>query len=206
MKKGLIIGLTATALAVAVASLVSVGVSAGPLQRNGGDQQATQTLTASEIADIVRAAGLDPDGEPVLRGRYYILRAFDPYGGALRVLADAQFGDILSILPVQRAYRARYGGPRIIHVPQPDDAEVGYRDDIGARDADNDYQPPVQTETSRPRSKAPPRPKRHIVTSAPPPPPQADDKDKALTPVYPTPDFGAKVDGGEKFGPPPRRN
>ena len=142
MKKGLIIGLTATAAAAAVSSLVAVGVSAGPLQqgsaaRAAADDQAAQTLPAHAIAASLRAAGLDPNGEPVLRGRYYVLHAVDPHGTEMRVLADAQFGDILSVLPARRAgaYHAPYsGGARIIHVPQPDDAvaEGDYRDNAGA--------------------------------------------------------------------------
>jgi hypothetical protein len=145
----------------------------------------------------------------------------------MRVLADAQFGDILSISPARRAgaYRTAYNsGPRIIHVPQPDDAVAtgDYRDnvsgDINGDDARHvedaaDPEPPKPVRRTRPanrhRSAAPPPVKRHIVTSAPPPPPQAsqdNDKDKALSPVYPTPDFGANAGSGEKFTPPPRQD
>ena len=66
--------------------------------------------------------------------------------------------------------------------------------------------PPVRRVHPRPpvrqRSEAP-RIKRHIVSSAPPPPPHPD---KALTPVYPTPDFGANAAGAEKFDPPPQES
>jgi hypothetical protein len=226
MKKGLIIGLAATSVAAAVSSLVSVGVSAGPLRDPGpsaADNQSGQTLPASQIAAGVRAAGLDPNGEPVLRGRYYVLHAFDPHGHEMRVLADAQFGGILSILPSRRAsaYRPSYGGvARIIHVPQPDDAVAGadYRDNVDIGNVNTNYDQPKPSEAPpahdvrpapRPRSEAP-RIKRHIVSSAPPPPPQAGnaekDNDKALSPVYPTPDFGVKIEPGEKFDPQPRQD
>ncbi len=181
MKKGLIIGLAATAVAGAVASLVSVGVSAGPLREPAAsaDEREVQMIPAHEVATVVRAG----------------------------------------------AYRTAYNsGPRIIHVPQPDDAVAtgDYRDnvngDINGDDARHvedaaDPEPPKPVRRTRPtkrhRSAAPPPTKRHIVTSAPPPPPQAGegkDKDEALRPVYPTPGFGANASSGEKFAPPPRQN
>lgn len=227
MKKGLAIGLIATAAAAAVASLVSVGVFAGPLQRSAGDR-APQALAADRIAANLRAAGLDPLGALSLRGRYYVLHALDPRGTEMRVLADAQFGDILSILPARRGGADRLShsaAPRIIHVPQPDDAvnEADNRDDIGADNADSGYRAPVESRAPpvhrvnpapRPRSEAP-RIKHHIVSSARPPLPQAGDKDKALTPVYPTPDFAPDA-GATKFerlpqqesdtSPPPRQD
>lgn len=224
MKKGLIIGLAAAAVAAAVASLVSGGVSAGPLREPvaRADDGAAQTKPAHEIAAGVRAAGLDPDGAPVLRGRYYVVRALDRYGREMRVLADAQFGDILSIVSARRAgrYQTSYnGGPRIIHVPQPDDAIAAgdYRDRVDRDDASHvedvaDPEPPKPVRPARPargeRSAAPSPVKRHIVNSAPQSPRAAADKhkDKSLSPIYPTPDFGAKADSGKKFDPPRRRN
>lgn len=218
MKKGLTIGLTATAAAAVVASLVSVGVSAGPLQRGEATRaaaadHAARTIPAYEIADSVRAAGLDPSGEPSLRGRYYVLHAVNSRGMEMRVLADAQDGDILSILPARRhpgVYRRYSGSARIIHVPRPDDAvaEDYYGDNVGASDTGNDRNAPPRPRQLRPdkrqRGEAP-RVKRHIVSVAPLT--LADEKDKpkdqSLTPVYPTPDFSAKAGGGEKFDPPP---
>lgn len=177
MKKGLIIGLAATAVAAAVASLVSVGVSAGPVREPAARADA-QITPAHEIAVVVRAG----------------------------------------------VYRLAYNsGPRIIHIPQPDEAVApgDYRDNVNVNGDSNgddarhvedvaDPEPPKPVRRTRPakRSAAPPAVKRHIVTSAPPPPPRAaeDDKDRTLSPVYPTPDFGANVDSGEKFAPPPRQN
>lgn len=188
MKKGLIIGFAATAVAAAVASLVSVRVSAGPVREPvaRADGRATQQIMpARKIVAGVRAAG-----------------------------------DILSIESARRdgAYRMAYGGgPRIIHVPQPDDdvATGDYRDNVSGDDADHvedvaDPEPPKPVRRTDParghRSTAPTPVQRRSVTSAPPPPPRAaaDDKnrDQALTPVHPTPDFA----GGGKFDPPPREN
>ena len=226
MKKGLVLGLAVTAVAAAVSTL-AVDVSAGPLRQGGAagpvaaqaptqapaeaSAQAPAQVSAREIAAGVRAAGLDPAGAPRLRGRYYLLNAVDPRGAEMRVLADAQDGSILSILPVRRsrAYRPAYRGTaRIIHVPQPDDAvaEADYGDkatgDVGYGGDGAVAEPPAPVRhiepAPRPRSEAP-RVPRHTVTSAPPPPPQRADADQALTPIHPTPNFGPKVGDGVPF-------
>ena len=223
MKKGLVLGLAVTAVAAAVSTL-AVGVSAGPLPP--GDRQGdTGAVPARKIAAGVRAAGLDPAGAPRLRGRYYVLKAIDRRGVDMRVLADAQDGSILSILPARqsRGGRLAYNGiARIIHVPQPDDAVAEADDggtpaasDAGGADAVHGYDgavaeppaPPRHMERSpRPRSEAP-RVQRHTVSSAPPPPPQRADADKALTPIHPTPDFGPKANGAksDRLSPPSQR-
>ncbi len=123
MKKSMVLGLTVTAVAAAVSTL-AVNVSAGPLQRDG----AGDFVAARDIAAGVRAAGLNPAGALRLRGRYYVLDAVDARGIEMRVLADAQDGSILSILPTRRAVAAppaSTGSARIIHVPQRD---AGYGD------------------------------------------------------------------------------
>ena len=84
---------------------------------------AADALPAYEIVTTVRAMGLNPISDPVRRGPYYVLHAYDPSGIEVRVVADAQFGDILYIAPARAlntAYAPRYQrGPRIIHIPQP---------------------------------------------------------------------------------------
>ncbi|HZD91215.1 MAG TPA: hypothetical protein VE224_14025 [Pseudolabrys sp.] len=137
MTKGLVIGFAAAALA-AMASLAPAGVSAGPLAR---EPQPAAPLSAERLATSMRAMGLDPDGAPQLRGRYYILHARDPRGTELRVLADADDGEILSVLPVRpppMSGPADAGAmPRIIHVPQADDVEAddAYQDGAGGDSA-----------------------------------------------------------------------
>jgi hypothetical protein len=230
MKRGVVLSLTVTAVAAAVSTL-AVGVSAGPLRpadaagslRAEDFARAPAPVSAHKIAASVRAAGLDPVDAPRLRGRYYVLKAIDRRGVDMRVLADAQDGSILSILPARqsRGGRLAYNGiARIIHVPQPDDAVAEADDggtpaasDAGGADAVHGYDgavaeppaPPRHIERSlRPRSEAP-RVQRHTVSSAPPPPPQRADADKALTPIHPTPDFGPKVGDSAPFDrlPPP---
>ena len=56
-------------------------------------------LPPPDILESVRYLGLDPIGEPVLRGAYYVMHAFDRAGIELRVVADAQFGDVLFMAP-----------------------------------------------------------------------------------------------------------
>ena len=56
-------------------------------------------LPPPDILESVRYLGLDPTGEPVRRGDYYVLHAYDRAGIELRVVADAQFGDVLFMAP-----------------------------------------------------------------------------------------------------------
>ncbi len=94
--------------------------------------------------------GLNPLNEPLRRGPYYILHATDPRGIEMRVVADAQLGDILSVTPAQRSNTANYTrGPRIIHVPQAGDrdpransrASVNERDEPDVGNDDDDAEP-----------------------------------------------------------------
>ncbi len=57
------------------------------------------TAARDDILAAVRYFGLDPEGPVVRRGGYYVLHAFDGTGVELRVVADAQFGDILFMGP-----------------------------------------------------------------------------------------------------------
>ena len=56
-------------------------------------------LPPPDILESVRYLGLDPTGEPALRGDYYVLHAYDRAGIELRVVVDAQFGDVLFMAP-----------------------------------------------------------------------------------------------------------
>jgi hypothetical protein len=78
-------------------------------------------LPPSEILASVRYVGLDPTGEPVRRGAYYVLHAFDNTGVELRVVVDAQFGDVLFMAPALNAALAPpyVRAAKIIQVPPP---------------------------------------------------------------------------------------
>ena len=56
-------------------------------------------LPPPDILASVTYLGLDPKGDPVQRGPYYVLHAYDRAGIQLRVVVDAQFGDVLFMAP-----------------------------------------------------------------------------------------------------------
>lgn len=87
-----------------------------------------------DIVQTLRTMGLNPVAGPVRSGDLYVLHALDPYGVEMRVVADVNFGEILSIVPapiLSNAYLAPVltslyvpradAGPRIIHVPYQSD-------------------------------------------------------------------------------------
>jgi hypothetical protein len=214
VKKALTIILAWASLAVMLSF-----VAAGSFKREPATE--ADALPASEILTTVRSMGLNPASEPVRRGPYYVLHAYDPRGIEVRVVADAQFGDILSIAPARvlnTAYAPLYErGPRIIQIPQPgardDRASVNDRDEPAASNDDDDdiAPPPVRRVTPKPqrRSDAPPEPRhklfsdtppppgpRRAVLSAPPPPAEGP------TPIRQIPLRNFTADQAEKFSPP----
>lgn len=206
MKKRLTIAIVAGALATATSL-----AAAGYYQRQRAQVTAADVLPAYEILNRVSALGLRPTTQALRRGPYYVLHAIDRAGIEVRIMADAQLGDIVSVAPV---LAPRFnGGPRIIHVPQPGErsAPAGrYEDDEAAVPDDNDdaaSPPPPRSPTVKrpsqriqappPRASADPLPERvkpepkplgppRNVLNAPPPPPA-----NSLTPIYPTPKFEA---------------
>jgi hypothetical protein len=207
MKKALTIVVAGAALA-ATLSFVAAGASKRePVQE-------TDALPAYEIVATVRAHGLAPIGELALRWPYYVLHANDPRGIEVRVVVDAQFGDILSVAPARplaTAYTPRYErGARIIQVPQ-----AGERDEPAATndDAAEEVAPPAPrrvTPRPKPRSEAspvakrrsaaplpPPPGSRRYILSAPPPPPA-----EGPSSIRPTPRFNSKTEPVERFGSP----
>jgi len=170
-------------------------------------------LPAYEIVTTVRSMGLRPSDEPVRRGPYYVLHATDARGTTLRVVADAQFGDILSVAPTQNAATPSYQrGPHIIHVPQAGtrdertntQASVSDRDvpDATENDDEEEAAPPPRRRVApvpqRQDNSAPhPRAPRWQPRSETPPLPA-----EGPTPDHPTPRFSAKVDPAGKFGQP----
>jgi hypothetical protein len=211
VKKRLTIALAATALAATVTSLTAAG-----LYRRE-HVTAADALPAYEILNSVRAFGLRPTTQALRRGPYYVLHAVDARGLEVRVVADAQLGDIVSIVPIAAP---RYdSGPRIIQVPQPgerDDRASSYDGDaaVSGDNDDTEQAPPrplprrriaprpqyrgdlpPPSPRARPEPK-PPGPPRNVL-SAPPPP-----AGNSLSPIYPTPKFRAKPEPAEKFAPP----
>jgi len=75
-------------------------------------QAAPAMLPAHEIATIVRSTGLNPLSPAVRRGESYVLRAVGPDGREMRVVVDARYGEIMSIVPVVSASRSAPPGAR----------------------------------------------------------------------------------------------
>jgi hypothetical protein len=65
-------------------------------------------LPPYEILTIVRSTGLEPLSRPLRQGPAYVLRAVDPSGQEMRVIADARTGRLVKVVPVAGA---RYVGP-----------------------------------------------------------------------------------------------
>jgi hypothetical protein len=224
VKKRLTIALAAAALAATATSLMAAGL----YQRSRAQATAADVLPAYEILNSMRALGFKPTTQALRRGPYYVMHAIDPRGVEVRLVADAQLGDIVSVAPV---LAPRFnGGPRIIHVPQPgerDDRSNSTYENDGSSianendDADVDQPAPPPRPVRRPsqRMEAPPArastdpvpplrtkpepkplgPPRNVL-SAPPPPAGG------LTPIYPTPKFEPKSEPVKKFAPPEERS
>jgi hypothetical protein len=205
----LTIGLVAAAITAALSPLAIGGTAR--------DQLPT-ILPTDDILASVRAMGLNPKDEPVRRGRYYVLHAYKPTGAEVRVVADAQFGDVVSVRPtaLSPSYVPGYRrGARIIQIPQPGD----YDEDSASVDR-GDAPVPPKPHTAKPRPEKPraqasaPRttPRWKLRSDSPPPPPPTGPRRAVLsappplaagpTPLRPTPKFGAKADAAEKFASP----
>lgn len=180
----LTIGLAATAFA----AMLSFAAAGSSLHQPVTEADA---LPAFEILATVRAMGLNPISEPARRGPYYVLHAYDPGGIEVRVVADAQLGDIVSIAPARTlnaGYAPQYQrGPRIIHVPH-----AGARDDRAS--VNNSAAPAASGGDDKSMAVLPqPRPRRATVSVLP--------SAGELTPIRPTPRFKVKADGDQSAPP-----
>ncbi|HEY6831662.1 MAG TPA: hypothetical protein VI251_04160 [Pseudolabrys sp.] len=191
MRKALTIGLAAGLLAATLSFVAA---------RSRQQDAPAYVLPSKDILVTLSAMGLDPIGQPLRRGPYFVLHAYDRRGIEVRVVADAQLGDILSVVPVRNVavVSPNDRAPRIIHVPQPGEerASVPDRDEPEADsdDDDDDAAPRGVVPKPQTRKEAPAAPRRDLskvpspaegrtVLSAPPPPANS------LTPIYPTPRF-----------------
>jgi hypothetical protein len=113
---------------MAALMLPGILVAGLPLAHAGAwaaDTPLVGILPPEDILAAVRYFGLDPEGAAVRRDGYYVLHAFDGTGIELRIVADAQFGDILFMEP---AFNASLTPPyiraaHVIHVPQPGESD-----------------------------------------------------------------------------------
>jgi len=182
---------------------------------------AADAMPAYEILTRVRALALDPIDEPVKRGSYYILHAYDRRGAEVRVVADAHFGDVLSVTPAALVTPGRgpgtVGGARIIHVPAPgeeqahaDPADTPVADDAAPDGPEAPHAAPLRRPLDT-MSKRETSPHRRPFASAPPPPPSAEQRpmlsapsaNEGLSPIYPTPRFSHEEAAAKPVAPPP---
>jgi hypothetical protein len=132
-----------------------------------GPGLADPVLPPYEIMSIVRSTGLAPLSRPMRRGPYYVLVAVDRVGRQMRVVVDAQLGDIVNLRPALAAgsYGPEVTGPGAmpgVAVPPNAGVAAAYGGHPGA---DNTLAPvpPRSIPNLPPRSAAPAAP------AAPPP-------------------------------------
>lgn len=193
---------------------------------------AADAMPGYEIVTRVRSLALDPIGQPLRRGPYYILHAYDRRGIEMRVVADAHFGDVISVTPATMLTGpgpGTVGGARIIHVPAPgeDEASVAPDDAPEMEQAapDEPALPPRPAVRPRPKpapkhvSKREPEVRRRPFSVEPPPPPPPPPAERRAiltappppaaplndgpTPLRPTPRFGAPAQSATVVIPPP---
>jgi hypothetical protein len=108
------------------------GAQAQPIYGSPAPFEPPAVLPPYEIMSIVRSTGLAPLTRPMRRGPYYMLVAVDRIGRQMRVVVDAQLGDIVNMRP---ATATGPFGPEIATLPDTSAAGAyGARSnpDIGA--------------------------------------------------------------------------
>src|SRR6476646_4435325 len=132
--------------ALALAALCALAAPAGPAAAGFYEEPvaAAELLPPAEIVASLRELGLAPTMQPIRRGAYYVLHAISAEGIELRVVADAQLGDILSI-DVARpliAYTPYYvRAPHIIHVNEDGNEEIDSSGNDAPKGREQDVQP-----------------------------------------------------------------
>jgi hypothetical protein len=103
-------------------------------------------LPPYEIMSIVRSTGLAPLTRPMRRGPYYVLVAVDRVGRQMRVVVDAQLGDIVNLRPALAAasYGPELGRPTGLSgaaaaLPEPSGPVAAY----GSHPGGDGAQPPM---------------------------------------------------------------
>jgi hypothetical protein len=149
------------------------------------------------IVSIVRSTGLEPVSRPVRRGSYYVLDAMDRAGRQMRVVVNAQRGDIVNMRP---AFAGDPFGPEIGRFPGPNNqsaaaaplpdtpavAATAYGARVGA---DNPPAPPRPAPNARAamNAPAPAAPAAPASPVAPPPSTRLTVAEPALPPPPPLP-------------------
>jgi hypothetical protein len=102
---------------IAAAWAATTGSAAAQWGAYGSYRYGPVALPAYAVAPALRAHGLRPVTQPLQTGRYIVVRAVDPEGQMVRVLINAEYGNILQVTPLppaavyaERGYPA-YGPP-----------------------------------------------------------------------------------------------
>lgn len=181
--------------AAALGTLLSVPGSAEPARVRLAQAVGADVRPPYEIAAAARSLGLNPLGRPARQGSYYVFHALDPRGVEMRVVADAHFGEIVSVAPARTSanyYPPRYdSGPRIITVPQ-NDTRPAYEEDPVPRNyrrgvREYDRAPQVNERVPPSYQRPPPGYDRRASAPPPPPPSRAVVSPPAYRPSGPTP-------------------
>jgi hypothetical protein len=160
--------------------LIGLGAAgtAGAQAVYAGPGLSDPALPPYEIMSIVRSTGLAPLTRPMRRGPYYVLVAVDRVGRQMRVVVDAQLGDIVNLRPALAAgsYGPELGrpyGPPGVAAPPDTAGATGY----GARpdprsSGDPRLGDPYAAQHPNAENTLPPTPPRSIPNArvnAPPP-------------------------------------
>ena len=163
-----------TGFAAALTAFVSLG-AASPAAAQYQAPTYGAALPPFEVMTIIRSMGFDPISRPVLRGPVYVVQALDDEGISVRVLVDAQRGNVIRVtesrpasvyagLPPEAGFGPRRSPPETV----PPGAVYRPYEETPAPQAAHAPSPPrpkVATRTPLPRP-APP----HSKAGATPPP------------------------------------
>jgi hypothetical protein len=99
------------------ASAATAGPAAAQWGPYGPNRYGPVAVPAYAVAPMLRAHGLRPVTQALQTGRYIVVRAADPEGQIVRVLINAEYGNIIQVTPLppaavyaERGYPA-YGPP-----------------------------------------------------------------------------------------------
>src|SRR5262249_30643012 len=128
-----------------------------------------------EILAVARSAGLLPLSKPVLKGKNYLLRAFDEDGQEVRVVVDGRAGEVVSIVPVTYSPRdvVRGGQPSVFDSRSPvyQARPPAHRSPMPNIIEDEPEPPPVlRAAPPTPVLVPPPVERDAVIVPAPPPP------------------------------------
>lgn len=163
----------------AVAGLVLIGAAPASAQYVPRPVIPIGPMAVEDVADIVQAMGLDPVGQPMRSGPFFVQRARDDFGRVLQVTVDARRSQVMAIEAVgapRRPYGiyAGYGPYRRYHpgyAGLPDDADLTPPRSVMAPHGQPPQAQPPHAAAPPPHAVAPPKAQsqRPVKSAAVPP-------------------------------------